>query len=71
MDDYNEYARVFNTGNDALLLDKFFSFPFTFSTPFMNQTYKTRDEFLEALNFVSICSYSPSMMKRCLSNLFR
>jgi len=52
MEDYFEYARIFNTGNDELLLSTFFSFPFTFTTPFVNQTYDTKEEFLEALTYV-------------------
>ncbi|OQV00114.1 SnoaL-like domain-containing protein [Cladophialophora immunda] len=51
MDDYREYARIFNTGNDELLVSTFFSFPFTFTTPFEDKTYQTKEEFLSALNF--------------------
>lgn len=53
MENYHEYARVFNTGNDELLLSKFFSFPFTFTTPFSNQIYETYEDFLKALKEVS------------------
>lgn len=53
MEDYFEYARVFNSGNDELFLSKFFSFPFTFTTPFVDRTYETQEEFLKALKYVS------------------
>jgi len=34
-----------------LLLTTFFSFPFTFTTPFENKTYQTKEEFLADLTF--------------------
>jgi hypothetical protein len=52
MEDYREYAKVFNTGDDEKLVSTFFAFPFTFTTPFVNKTYQTKEEFLEALIFV-------------------
>lgn len=76
MDDYLHYAEIFNTGNDELLVSTFFAFPFTFTTPFVNQRFETEEEFVHQLKIVrqpsrqevpkkNPCPYVPTMYLTC------
>lgn len=53
MNNYNEYVRVLNSGDDDLLVSRFFAFPCTFVTPMGEMVFSTKEECLGVLKSVS------------------